>query len=88
MRSLAIFYDDQIVARLQEGAGVVTSLSAPPPAPDTNPEVCLYAAIVFLDPVHEGELGQLLRSARSLDEFLSMVALHRFVTKNQEPPQA
>ena len=87
MRSLAIFYDDKIVARLQEGIGVVTSLSAPP-LPDTNLEVCPYAAIIFLDPVHEGELGQLLRSARSLDEFLSVVALHRFVVKNQEPAQA
>jgi len=72
-RHVVITRDGRAVLDLWGRPGILVSVSAPPPRPGEPPVTHPFATATFLRPEHEGELGELLRGAASLDEFLDAV---------------
>jgi hypothetical protein len=72
-RHVVISRDGRPVLDLWGRPGILLSVSAPPPRPGEAPVTHQFASATFLRPEHEGELGELLREATSLDAFLDAV---------------
>ena len=72
-RHVVLRRDGEDVLDLYNEPGVLVSLSAPPPLPGDQPVTHRFASASFLRPEYEGELGELLRGAESLDGFLAAV---------------
>ena len=72
-RHLLVYRDDRQVLDLWGRPGALVSLSGPPPLPGSEPVTHPFASATFLTPETEGELGELLRNAETLDEFLDVV---------------
>ncbi len=69
-RHLRVFRDDRQVLDLIGRPGILVSLSAPPPRPGEPPVTHPFATATFMTAETEGELGQLLRGADTLDAFV------------------
>lgn len=73
-RRYRVFAGDQLALEIRGVGGVLVSTSAPPPMPGQAPVTHPFATATFRMAENEGELGQLLRAATSLDAFLDSVA--------------
>lgn len=72
-RGYLVYDGDQLALELREGAGVLVSLSAPPPMPGSAPVTHAFASATFRMAANEGALGALLRTASDLGAFLDQV---------------
>ncbi|GGR15071.1 hypothetical protein GCM10010196_04720 [Agromyces mediolanus] len=72
-RGYLVYDGDQLALELREGAGILVSLSAPPPMPGSAPVTHPFASATFRMAANEGELGALLRTASDLGAFLDQV---------------
>ncbi len=72
-RHVLVYLDGRPVLDLWGRPGVLVSLSGPPPLPGSEPVTHPFASATFLTPENEGELGELLRNAATLDEFLDVI---------------
>lgn len=72
-RGYVVYDGDQLALELREGAGILVSISAPPPMPGSAPVTHPFASATFRMAANEGELGALLRAAPDLGAFLDQV---------------
>jgi hypothetical protein len=77
-RHILVYRDDRQVLDLWGRPGALVSLSGPPPLPGSEPVSHPFASATFLTPETEGELGELLRSADTLDGFLDDILQHGY----------
>ena len=77
-RHILVYRDDRRVLDLLGRPGALVSLSGPPPIPGSEPVTHRFASATFLTPETEGELGELLRGAGTLDEFLDAIRQHGY----------
>ncbi|HSL34486.1 MAG TPA: hypothetical protein VK871_12595 [Candidatus Limnocylindrales bacterium] len=77
-RHLLVYRDDRLVLDLWDRPGALVSLSGPPPIPGSEPVTHPFASATFMTPETEGELGEHLRCAETLDEFLDDIRRHGY----------
>jgi hypothetical protein len=72
-RHIRVYRGDQLVLDLWDRPGILISVSAPPPRPGQGPVTHPFASATFMTPETEGELGEALRDAETLDGFLATI---------------
>ena len=72
-RHIRVYRGDQLVLDLWDRPGILVSVSAPPPRPGQGPVTHPFASATFMTPETEGELGEALRDAETLDGFLATI---------------
>lgn len=77
-RRIRVYRDDLLVLDLLDRPGALVSLSGPPPLPGSEPVTHPFATATFMTAETEGELGEHLRCAESLDEFLDDIRRHGY----------
>jgi hypothetical protein len=72
-RRYQVFAGDRLALDLRGESGILVSTSAPPPLPGNAPVTHPFATAVFRMAENEAVLGELLREAADLDDFLEAV---------------
>jgi hypothetical protein len=77
-RHILVYRDGRQVLDLWARPGALVSMSGPPPVPGSEPVTHPFASATFLTPETEGELGEHLRTADNLDDFLDDIRQHGY----------